>query len=516
MKTKASATSLRQQQVAAWVVISIFILGFFYAPVGGWTGTVLGAWFAGTQRVWRGFVLMMGLAFLFGLPHLVHEMMHGSPVDRAMLLASTAAAMVLSTLPFTFHRIVSPRLPGWFSTLPLPTSGVAFATIGGAWLPAGFATAQGQRLTLQSQHLGSALGNTWPVFLTYWFAATLVWLWNRTSQPARMRRRVTAIGAVCALAAGLALLANLRTAERSPLLQGTSLASFCIAAAIALSGWAVSIALKDRGWRCRPETLRVLQSPATRRPLDMVGKGSRQALVTSTGEQFPILNRIPDMRCPGDLTGDNQKYNHLYETIGGFYDDIQRVVCACSAMDREAYVRSYMSALDVKSGDSILETSVGTGLNLKYLPAGTSLTGIDLSPEMLTNCQANLRRRQLQADLFLGNAERLPFTDSSFDVVFHVGGINFFNDRGEAIREMIRVAKPGSMILIADETEEHVKAMYESGPVTSHYFKNRHEPVIAPIDLVPPEMLDTHLELLKPMGKNRFYLLTFRKPGDAA
>jgi ubiquinone/menaquinone biosynthesis C-methylase UbiE len=174
---------------------------------------------------------------------------------------------------------------------------------------------------------------------------------------------------------------------------------------------------------------------------------------------------------------------------------------------------SYMSLLEVKAGDSVLETSVGTGLNFKYLPAGVSLTGIDLSPEMLTNCQANLRRRGLQSDLFLGNAECLPFADSSFDVVFHVGGINFFNDRAKAIREMIRVAKPGSRILVADETEEHVKAMYERGPITSGYFKDRKEPVTAPIDLVPPEMLETHLELLKPMGKNRFYALTFRKPG---
>jgi len=124
-----------------------------------------------------------------------------------------------------------------------------------------------------------------------------------------------------------------------------------------------------------------------------------------------------------------------------------------------------------------------------------------------------LRRWGLQGDLFLGNAECLPFADSSFDVVFHVGGINFFNDRAKAIREMIRVAKPGSRILIADETEEHVKDMYERGPITSGYYKNRKEPVTAPIDLVPPEMLETHLELLKPMGKNRFYALTFRKPG---
>ena len=85
---------------------------------------------------------------------------------------------------------------------------------------------------------------------------------------------------------------------------------------------------------------------------------------------------------------------------------------------------------------------------------------------MLANCQANLHRWQFQADLFLGNAECLPFADESFDVVFHVGGINFFNDRAKAIREMIRVAKPGSKILIADETEEHVKEMYERGPIT--------------------------------------------------
>ena len=131
---------------------------------------------------------------------------------------------------------------------------------------------------------------------------------------------------------------------------------------------------------------------------------------------------------------------------------------------------------------------------------------------MLANCQKRMRRWGLKGELFLGNAERLPFADESFDVVFHVGGINFFNDRARAIREMIRVAKPGSRILIADETEEHVKDMYERGPITSGFYRNRKEQVTAPVDLVPPEMLETHLEFLKPMGKNRFYALTFRKP----
>ncbi len=505
------SSSLRRKQIASWVVVSIFVLGFFITPVGVWTGPVLGAWFVGTQRVWRGFVLMVGLAVLFGMPHLLHGALYSDSSSLLAFLGWSLAAMVLSTLPFTFHRMVSPRLPGTFSTLHLPLFGVVIAAIAGAWLPAGYAIGHDESLPLQNVNL--VFGSSAPVFLTYWFAATLVWAWNQKFRLARIRVGASIFAGVCVLVAGFALLRPVSGAAQPAMLPGMSFTWICLAAATLLSGWALWLGFKDRGWECRPETLRTLQSPATGEALQLAGHGRSQALITRAGERFPIRNGIPDMRRPGDLTGANKKYNHLYETLGGFYDDIQRVVSACSAMDRDAYVMSYMGPLEVKAGDSVLETSVGTGLNFKYLPAGVSLTGIDLSPEMLMNCQANLRRWQFNADLFLGNAESLPFTDESFDVVFHVGGINFFNDRAKAIAEMIRVAKPGSKILIADETEEHVKAMYESGPITGRYFKNRKEAVTAPVDLVPPEMLEIHLELLKPAGKNRFYALTFRKPG---
>ncbi len=506
----AISSALRRRQIVAWGIISIFVLGLF-TPVGVWTGPVLGAWLAGTQRVWRGFALMVGLALVFGLPHIVHALLRG-PGPATIYVSYTLAALVLGTLPFTFHRIVSPGLPGWSSTLPLPIFGVLCATTARAWLPAGFVIGQDDMLGLQFRHLSLVFGKSAPVFIPYWFAATLLWAWYHDSLAARIRDGLSLLGPVCVLAAALAVLQTIGRPVLASLLPNATFAWCCVAVAIACSGWTLSMALKDRVWECPPRTLRILQSPATGRPLHLVRQGSRQALVTSAGELFPIRNHIPDMRLPGDLTGDNRKYNHLYETIGGFYDDIQRIVVACSAMDGEAYVKSYMSPLEVKAGDSVLETSVGTGLNFKYLPAGVSLTGIDLSPEMLANCQAKLHRCGLQCDLFLGNAECLPFADDSFDVVFHVGGINFFNDRAKAIREMIRVAKPGTRILIADETEEHVKDMYERGPITGSFYKNRKEQVTAPIDLVPPEMLETHLEFLKPMGKNRFYALTFRKP----
>ena len=172
-----------------------------------------------------------------------------------------------------------------------------------------------------------------------------------------------------------------------------------------------------------------------------------------------------------------------------------------------------MSLLEVKPGDSVLETSVGTGLNFKYLPRGVKLSGLDLSPEMLANCQNNLRRWQMEADLYLGNAESLPFADASFDVVFTCGGFNFFSDRAKAIREMIRVAKPGGHLMIEDETEEYVKSTYENIPYTSSFYSDRKDAVTVPIDLVPPEMEEIHLEMLK---EGKFYAITFRKPAAGA
>jgi len=201
--------------------------------------------------------------------------------------------------------------------------------------------------------------------------------------------------------------------------------------------------------------------------------------------------------------------------IGGFYDDFQRVILALRGLDRDAWFRACMSLLEVKPGDSVLETSVGTGLNLKYLPkapefSDLSLSGIDLSTEMLLNCQANLRRWKLDANLYLANAESLPFADSSFDVVFHIGGINFFNNPANAINEMIRVARPGSLLLIADEAEKLSQTTYEN--ILGRFSRNYREPVVPPIHLIPEEMQEVQLQDLL---DGQLYAITFRKPAQA-
>jgi ubiquinone/menaquinone biosynthesis C-methylase UbiE len=486
----ANVKSSRWSHIEAWAIASLFVLGFFFSPVGAWTGPILGAWFVGTQRPRRGFLWMMALAFIPGLLFGWRKIPLTGLEPALAYLGWALVAAVLGVLPFTFHRLFSPRLPGFLSTLPLPLAAVAIPALA---------------VALNS---GSASIAGLPTFLIFWFAATVVWLWNQES-----RATGSVFGAGFIVAGGFALFRHLGGAALpANLLAGAPFSWTCLGAALLLSIWALFRPFKQQSWANRPEAVALLQSPFTGNPLHVVSEKGREALVSSSGERFPIRHGIPSFLTPQDLTGENGKYNHLYQVIGGFYDDTQRVFIALKGFDRRVYYESYMSLLEAKPGDSVLETSVGTGLNFKYLPRGVRLSGLDLSPEMLANCQANLRRWQLDADLYLGNAESLPFTECSFDVVFHVGGINFFNDRAKAIREMIRVAKPGSLLLIADETEKHVKQIYEKGP-GGHLYKNRKQPVSAPIDLVPPEMQEIHLDIGR---TGEWYMLTFRKPAAFA
>jgi ubiquinone/menaquinone biosynthesis C-methylase UbiE len=474
----------RSSQIVALAVASVFALGFFSSQVGKWTGPSPGAWFVGTQKPRRGFLWMLAIGYVPSLIFGWRKIPLTGPQQAFAYLGWTLAAAVLGILPFTFHRLVSPRLPGFFSTLPLPLAAVAIPALVLAW----------------RSSLGHETGLH--TFLIFWFAAAVTWLWNRESRATSL-----VFGAGFVLAMGLEVFLHFNRAVL--LLPNAISGTICLGGALLLSIWAAFHPVKQRSWAERPQTVSQLQSPFTGSPLHVASEGGREAMVSSSGERFPIRDGIPAFLRPEDLTGDNGKYNHLYETIGGFYDDTQRVFAAFRGLEIDSYFENYMSLLDAKPGDSVLETSVGTGLNFKYLPRGVKLAGLDLSPEMLANCQNNMRRWKMDADLYLGNAESLPFADASFDVVYTCGGFNFFSDRAKAIREMIRVAKPGGQLMIEDETEEYVKSTYENIPFTSSFYKDRKEAVTVPIDLVPPEMEDIHAEMLK---DGKFYAIIFRKP----
>jgi ubiquinone/menaquinone biosynthesis C-methylase UbiE len=500
-------------QFAAVAIIGIFVLGFVFSALGAWTGPILGAWFIGTQKPWRGFLLLAGINFILS----VLSNWRGSPLTGIGYAGWTMLAVLIGVLPFLFYRLTSQRRQGFLSTLSLPLWGAALQTLGQMNLPASMFKLHSvaQAAISPLPRIVTILGAAAISFFMYWFAAVISWMWSQEFRIKKIAAGASIFVALCVLVLGYGLFVQI-THPVAPhvLLTSSAFAWICFVGGLLLSAWSfIRPDTRREIWANKADTVALLRSPYTGDFLHVVSEDGHEVLLSQSGERFPVRDGIPVFLEPEKLTGLNHKYNRLYETIGGFYDDIQRVACALRGVSPGQYLWGYLRFLEINPGDSVLETSVGTGLNYKYLPRGVKLFGLDLSAEMLTNCQANLRRWEMDADLFLGNAEDLPFADDSFDVVFHVGGINFFNDREKAIREMIRVAKPGSRLLIADETEEHVKSAYERSPLIGRYFNSRKEAVAAPIDLVPPEMKEIHLEILR---DGRFYALTFRKPSSAA
>jgi ubiquinone/menaquinone biosynthesis C-methylase UbiE len=503
---KDSRPMNRPKQAVAWFFLLIFAAGFFLPAIGAWTGPVTGAWFAGTQRPLRGAIWLLIFTFLpalgfglWGLPH----------AGAAQILTSAGWLLlgaVLSVFPLTFLRLTAPRLPEFAATLALPLAGVEMCALAHSSLPAAVAL----RYFAHSGVSGEAM-----VFLHLWLASTLLWAWNLEFRKERIRRGGFLFLAIVLLTEVVGLCVQAIHPNLSELpAQFDLLLWCCVAGSASLAIWAaVHPVQHERPWRERQDSIAFLRSPATGAAIQYMVDEAGEALMSAQKERFAIHDGIPAFVKPEEVVGANRKYNQLYETIAGFYDDTQRVGAALIGMDRDGYVRSYLNKIEIRPGDRVLETSVGTGLNFKYLPEGVHLSGLDLSGEMLANCQTNLRRWRMQADLYLGNAEYLPFADESFDVVFHVGGINFFSDRKRAVDEMIRVAKPGSLILIADETEEHVQKAYQNMPYTQEFYKNRNDSVSAPVDLLPAEVEDVQAEIV---WGNRFYALTFRKALRAA
>jgi ubiquinone/menaquinone biosynthesis C-methylase UbiE len=504
----------RLRQVTAFAIVAVFVLGFVFPQVGIWTGPILATWFVGALKPMSGFVLLASIALL---TH-VFQNWSASGLPLTAYACWMFAAALLGVLPYLFYRLTEDRREGFLATLSLPFWGVVFQTLGGKLIPAGvfrvFSLVGTQRANTPVAHLAAIAGPDAVSFFIYWMAAVIVWMWNLEFRLKKVATGAAIFIATSGLAFGYGFFLQAahpiasRAAARQPALEWPCLFGAVVVTTVAF----IKPTKRPKTWAGRTETLALLRSPYAAEPLHVAITGGRETLVSDAGETFPIGDGIPVLVKADEITGSNLKYNRFYETSAGFYDDIQRVACALMGMNRREHFMAYMRFVEARPGDRVLETSVGTGLNFKYLPRGVKLFGLDLSLAMLERCQTNLRRWGMDAELLQGNAEILPFADESFDVVYHSGGINFFNDRAKAIREMIRVAKPGSRILIADETEKHVQDAYEKFPVTGRFFKNRKETVTVPVDLVPPEMQETHAEVL---WDGRFYALMFRKPGKA-
>ncbi len=106
-----------------------------------------------------------------------------------------------------------------------------------------------------------------------------------------------------------------------------------------------------------------------------------------------------------------------------------------------------VDAAGVAAGDRVLDVACGTGTAAQAAAerAGASaVVGLDIAPGML----AVARRLYPSLQWRCGSADALPFDGCSFDRVLCQFGLMFFPDRVAALREMLRVLRPGGRLVL--------------------------------------------------------------------
>jgi ubiquinone/menaquinone biosynthesis C-methylase UbiE len=116
--------------------------------------------------------------------------------------------------------------------------------------------------------------------------------------------------------------------------------------------------------------------------------------------------------------------------------------------DKMPYLREVVTSTSLR-GKRILEVGCGPGVDLVHLAAtGARVTAVDLTPEAVSLARRHLEVRGLDATVQEANAERLPFDEGTFDVVYSHGVLHHTVDTQRAIDEVRRVLKPGGEAVI--------------------------------------------------------------------
>lgn len=106
-------------------------------------------------------------------------------------------------------------------------------------------------------------------------------------------------------------------------------------------------------------------------------------------------------------------------------------------------------AAQVQPGDQVLDVACGTGVLTRAAAAAAApnglAVGLDVNPGML----AVARRLSPDIEWRAGRAEGLSFDEHAFDAVVSQFGLMFFDDRQAALREMLRVLRPGGRMAVA-------------------------------------------------------------------
>lgn len=102
----------------------------------------------------------------------------------------------------------------------------------------------------------------------------------------------------------------------------------------------------------------------------------------------------------------------------------------------------------MQSGERLLVVGIGTGEDLRVIPPGVLVVGIDLTPAMLSKART---KRRAGDTLLVMDATRLGFKDESFDAVLLSLVVAVVDDPARCLSEADRVLRAGGRAVVMDK-----------------------------------------------------------------
>ena len=161
---------------------------------------------------------------------------------------------------------------------------------------------------------------------------------------------------------------------------------------------------------------------------------------------------LPGMANPFYDPGEQRasKVNQLFARIAPRYDllnDVQSLGC------HRVWKRKLLALARPQAGERALDICCGTGdLALGLSRHGLEVVGLDFNHEMLEVARRRIAssRAQPPPRLVQGDAQQLPFPDSSFEIVTVGYGLRNLTNWQTGLNEMLRVARAGGRVLVLD------------------------------------------------------------------